>query len=215
MRYSVRNEKGRFTPSKPLDVRKEKDAKEAEKLIQIGPITFVLIHADWCGHCQTYKPLWQEFEEMVDRQANIIKVHHDMVENIPSIKNANIQGYPSVIKVLPGGEIQSYKKEGSETTHAMPNMRNVEEMKNEMMNVENTAAEKVLPNILSRVEPKQPQAGGALQAVSLAFLGALKKVGPTALLLAAHETLPKKKTYKSPKKSTRRASTRKHRTRKN
>ena len=68
-------------------------------------------------------------------------------------------------------------------------------------------------------------AGGALESVFGAFAGAINAVGPAALLLAAHEMLPKswkakggarkrKMTYKSPKKASHRASTRKNKTRK-
>jgi len=64
-------------------------------------------------------------------------------------------------------------------------------------------------------------AGGALESVFGAFAGAINAVGPAALLLAAHEMLPKswkakggarrRLTYKSPKKASRRASTRRNR----
>jgi thiol-disulfide isomerase/thioredoxin len=188
-----------------MDVRTPSEANEAEKAIHIGPITFILIHADWCGHCQTYKPLWEELENMPDRKANVLRVHHDMMEKIPSIMNAKIQGYPSVIKVKPDGSIEKYKvPDSSEVTNAMPNMRDMEAMKKEIMN-----ADSVLPAALTRGK----QSGGALSAVSSAFLGAFQKVGPAALLLAAHESLPKSKTYKSPKRASRRASTRKNRQR--
>ncbi len=210
----ARNVKGRFLPSKPLDVRTSPQAKEAEKLIKIGPITFILIHADWCGHCQTYKPMWEKLENTPNRKANIVKVHHDMMKNIPSIANAKIRGYPSVIKVSANGSIQEYKApESSEVTNAMPIMRDMDAMKKEITTVENSAAATVLPNVLSRIESKQ--SGGALEAVSAAFIAAFQKAGPTALLLAAHESLPKSKTFKSPKRSSKRSSTRKNKTRKN
>ena len=209
MIYRVRNEHGRFLPTKPLDVRTISEAKEAEKTIHVGPITFILIHADWCGHCQTYKPSWEELENLPERKVNIIKVHHDMMEKIPSIAKAKIQGYPSVIKVLPSGEIEEFKvPESSETTNAIPNMRDMNVMKQQMTNVENDAVATVLPTVLSRMESKQK--GGALNAVSSAFIGAFQKAGPVALLLAAHSSLPKSKTFKSPKRANRRASTRKN-----
>ena len=65
-------------------------------------------------------------------------------------------------------------------------------------------------------------AGGALESVYGAFAGAINAVGPAALLLAAHEMLPKswkakggakrrRLTYKSPKRANHRASTRRNR----
>ena len=201
----LRNQQGRFLPTKPLDVRTEADAKHAEKLIQIGPITMILIHADWCGHCQTYKPLWKTFEDMNDRTANIVQVHHDMVENMPTIANAKIKGYPSVIKVLPNGTIETYKDDAAMETNAMPEMRNEERMRKEMTQSKE--------GTLSRVDFSQK--GGAFSSVSSAFLSAFQRAAPASLLLAAYETTARRKTFKSPKKSGRRASTRKNRTRKN
>lgn len=191
-----RNSKGRFTPSKPIDVRTVPEAKEAEKSIQVGPITLVLVYADWCGHCHTYLPTWKELEDTPNRSANIIKVHHDMIENIPAIKNSKIQGYPSVIKVHPDGKIEEYDVPGTnEKTNAMPMMRDMAKMRAELTN-----AAIMVPN---------RQVGGETLTLATAFLTAFQNVGPSALLLAAHNTLPKKKTYKSPKKASRRASTRK------
>jgi thiol-disulfide isomerase/thioredoxin len=210
-----RNSRGRFTPSTPLDVRKTSEAEEAEKLIQIGPITFVLIHADWCGHCQTYKPDWAELENLPNRTANIMKVHHDMVDNIPSIKNAKIQGYPSVIKVNSNGKIEEYEMPGTNSkTNAVPNMRDLDVMKKEVtkpnnLNINDSTVSSLLPNLFKKIS-KAPMKGGALTAVSGAFLGAMQQAGPAALLLAAKSTMPKSKTYKSPKKSSRRASSRKN-----
>jgi thiol-disulfide isomerase/thioredoxin len=196
MSLRTRNERGRF--SKPMNVRSEPETKEAEKLIKIGPVTFVLVYADWCHHCHDYMPTWKDFEDMPNRSANIIKVHHDMLEKIPTIANAKIQGYPSVIKVLPNGKIEEYSVPGKpEKTNAMPEMRNIEKMRQEITEVVKSLS------------------GGALASVSSAFVSAFQQAGPAALLLAAHNSLPKPKsksrTFKSPKKANRRASTRKNR----
>ncbi len=270
---------------KPIDVRKESQIKELESMIHEGPCTFVLIYADWCGHCHRYLPTWKEFEKTPGRTANIASVHHDMMEKAPTIANAKIQGYPSVIKVQPTGEIEEYKvPETGEVTNALPDMRNESLMKKELTtpvtplaNVRspnNRALNKLLPvrptlrasvpaNIMatnanigmpksipvsSVVYPDPPkdsgapgiqagvlgqaglvqkdvlagqsggsragQNGGALESVLGAFVGAVQKAGPAALLLFANSALQSRrrtKTFKSPKRSSKRASTRKNR----
>lgn len=215
-----RNSRGRFLPSKPVDVRNEEQAATLDALIHTGPVTFVLVYADWCGHCQRYKPTWHELENTPGRVANIASVHHDMMENVPTIKDAKIQGYPSVIKVTPTGEISEYKVPGSEeVTNALPIMRDIPAMKKELTTAPKNSGEPgvqlgVTPNIplVGKLEQTK-QTGGAFGAIANAFIGAVQKVGPAGLLLLAYSGLSQRrnKTYKSPKRSSRRASTRKNR----
>ena len=224
MSERTRNQRGRFmkpeasVASEPLDVRKLSQAKRAESLIKTGPITLVLVYADWCGHCHKYLPQWKEFGQVKNRTANIISVHHDMLENIPTVKNAKIQGYPSVIKVSPSGQITEYKVPNTkDVTNAMPHMRDMKKMIEEITKQEMLASDrevsKVLPNILSRISKNgSAMAGGC---VMPALATAVQTAGPAALLLLAHGAVQaatagkKTTTYKSPKKSSRRGSTRK------
>ena len=111
-----------------LDVRSEKDIPKLNSLLGQSPCTLILIYADWCPHCHDYLPLWEEFANLPGRNANMARVHYDMQEKIPKIATANTDGYPSVIKLLPDGTIESYKKESGETTNALPMIRDKSEM---------------------------------------------------------------------------------------
>ena len=111
-----------------LDVRSEKEVNKLNSLMNQAPFTLVLIYADWCPHCHEYLPTWDEFANLPGRNANMAKVHFDMQEKIPAIANAKINGYPSVIKVLPDGTIEEFKNESGESTNALPNMRDKNEM---------------------------------------------------------------------------------------
>jgi thiol-disulfide isomerase/thioredoxin len=208
-----RNERGRFVSPKSLDVRSQSDVPELESLIHGGPVTFVLIHADWCGHCQTYKPMWAEFEEIPGRIANMAMVHHDMVEKCKMIKDAKIEGYPSVIKVSPKGEIETYNpSDGSgEPTNAIPFMRDKKKFENELVSPSpNSGKGSPQGGVLQNIGP---QAGGSIMS---AFVGAIQKAAPAALLLLANQSLSSKgrraKSFKSPKRMSRRASSRRNRT---
>lgn len=202
-----RNERGRFVSPKSLDIRSESDVPELESLIHAGPMTFILVHADWCGHCQTYKPMWAEFEATPGRIANMAMVHHDMMEKCKMIKDAKIEGYPSVIKVSPKGDIESYTPRDGESgeTNAVPFMRDKPKFEREL----------VAPSPDSGRSGPQ---GGLLQnggSVLNAFMGAIQKAGPAALLLLANQAVGSKRTksFKSPKHMSRRASSRKARRR--
>jgi thiol-disulfide isomerase/thioredoxin len=158
-----------------------------------GAPTLVLIYADWCGHCHKYLPTWAELEKTPGRTSNMARVHYDMQEKIPEIASAKIQGYPSVIKVLPSGEIKSYNSSNSEEkTNAMPEMRNTEVMKSELTSNDSSA-----------------QSGGSIIG---AFMGAIQAAGPASLLLLAHGALTtranKDLNVVGGKRQSRRASTR-------
>ena len=254
---ATRNSRGRFAPSKPLDVRSPEQASELEEMIKAGPLALILVYADWCGHCHKYMPTWKKFEKTPGRTANIAKVHHDMLENVPTIKDAKIQGYPSVIRVEPSGKITDYKVPGSpEVTNAMPIMRDEAAMLKELKAASNaaTATAAAKPEATAAAKPAAaatskprlpptpafngpaadrgepgiqddvanvgdlraknallPQMGGGVS-VAAAFMNAVQAAGPAALLLAATSLLPRRsRTYRSPKKSSFRGSTRRSR----
>ena len=199
-----RNKQGRFVSS-PLDVTDDSKAAEAEALLHQGIVAIVLLYADWCGHCLRYKPLWEKLEKTPGRTANIIRVRDDMLSKIPTIAKAKIQGYPSVIKVSPKGKIEEYDVSETEKTNAVPFMRDMSEMKKEL----------TLPPPPKDSGVPGPQSGMIMTGGFLAesVMGTLlTAVGPAALLLLGHSMLPRRsKTFKSPKRSSRRASTRRNR----
>jgi len=211
-----RNSRGRFTASPPVDVTTQADVPNFAKMLSNGRPTFVFIHAEWCGHCHHYQPTWKELETTPGRYANVARVHHDMVETIPEIANAKIQGYPSIVKVNPDKTVEEYVTPGSsESTNAIPYMRDVPRMKKELLLVSPTGDETKATVGDSRTPAVQDtvlQSGGALGTVYGAFVTALQRAGPAALLLFANQALGSRtRTYKSPKRSTKHASTRKNR----
>jgi thiol-disulfide isomerase/thioredoxin len=211
----LRKQQGEFTVQNPVTVDDESKIQDAVKLIRIGPATFILVYADWCGHCQKYKPFWKTLGDTPGRTANIVSIREDMLPKIPGIAGAKIQGYPSVIKVMPSGKIKEYKVDNSEeVTNAMPIMRDMAEMKKELTQTP--------PTDRRRPDSKTPgpqsglsMSGGFLaDSVLGSLFGAVKQAAPAALLLLGGSMLPKKrKTFKSPKRSSHRASTRRNRRR--
>lgn len=205
-----RNKTGRFRPPTPaekakgVDIRSQEDVGTLEDMLKNGDPTFILIYADWCGHCHRYLPTWSQLETTPGRTANMARVHYDMQEKIPAIKDAKIQGYPSVIKVLPDGRIQSYASEGG-ATNALPEMRDEEAMQAELRGGNGPTTNQQGG---SRVSSQRGGTGGLLGA----FTSAVQAAGPAALLLLANATLKSRaRTYRVPKRASRRASTRRSR----
>lgn len=113
----------------PIDVRSKSDVSAFESLLGKGPLTIVLVYADWCGHCQTFKEkMWNQVSSMPNKTLNTASVHYDMVENT-SVKNAKIDGYPSLLLVGTNKQPATFKGDSGET-NAMPAPGSVEELKN-------------------------------------------------------------------------------------
>jgi hypothetical protein len=92
------------TARRSLDVRSLADIPMFEKLMKKGPKMLVLVYADWCGHCTHFKEgIWNKQNLSKIHGANTASVHYNMVENT-SMKNANIEGYPTVFEVKPNEE---------------------------------------------------------------------------------------------------------------
>jgi thiol-disulfide isomerase/thioredoxin len=149
-----RNARGRFAATKPIDVTSPAQIPMFEKMLGSGSVTFVLVYADWCGHCQHYKPMWKSLTETPGRIANMAAVRDDMFSKIPKISNAKIQGYPSVIKVSPNGAIDQYTVNG-EQTNAIDSskMRDMEAMKKMITAMPKTI---LASNIPSPTGPPKP-----------------------------------------------------------
>lgn len=101
---------------KSVDIRDEKDIPQFESMLQTGPITIVLVYADWCGHCTSFKKnIWSKLKSMNHRKLPLASVHYDQFPKT-SLADAKLEGYPSVLVV--GTDKKPAEFNG---TNAMPN----------------------------------------------------------------------------------------------
>jgi thiol:disulfide interchange protein len=81
-----------------VDVRSKSDIPKFESMVHMGPV-YVLVYADWCGHCQRFKEnVWNDVVNSGNKTVNAAAVHYDMVDKT-SMKNANIEGYPTLFEI--------------------------------------------------------------------------------------------------------------------
>ncbi len=138
----------------PIDVRSQKDVGAFEGLLGKGPLTIVLVYADWCGHCQTFKQnMWNEVSSMPNKTINTASVHYDMVDKT-SVKNAKIDGYPSLLLLGTDKKPATFKGESGQT-NAMPTPESIEELKNMVNTPVNTPvvnANSVATNVVNNAK---------------------------------------------------------------
>lgn len=93
---------------RPLDVRSKQSLSELKKRILKGPLTIVLVYADWCGHCHHMMPHWDEAVQSPQRSIQAVKVNETMLDAVNTTVNQGInrrakplsvEGYPSIILV--------------------------------------------------------------------------------------------------------------------
>lgn len=100
---------------KPLDVRSQSDISNFLQRITQGPHTIVMVYADWCGHCQTMKPIFDKASYTPNRNCQVVKVKDDMLADVNSslksynsnVKPLEVQGYPTILAVDKNGNTMS------------------------------------------------------------------------------------------------------------
>ena len=154
-RRSLRSTVGKITP--PLDVRSEDSISSLMKLITKGPITIVLVYADWCGHCHTYKPKFDEAAKNRKSPLQVASVNETMINSVnkrinsmnKSAKPINVSGYPSVVSLTKNGD---YLKDLSQDAAIkmlntpMPNAVQQNVMENAPKNVIENAPKNMMEN---------------------------------------------------------------------
>lgn len=78
-----------------------------DSLVQKTP-AFVKFYSEGCGHCEAMKDDWKKIKKEIkpykDIDINVIDVNSKAIPNIKSKCAKNINGFPTIIEVLPGGE---------------------------------------------------------------------------------------------------------------
>ena len=89
----------------PIDIHSKDDIERAIKQIMKGPVTILLVYADWCGHCHDLMPHWDAAANSPSRTVPSIKLNEKNTESFNSaLKSLNqnqssihVSGYPSVL----------------------------------------------------------------------------------------------------------------------
>jgi hypothetical protein len=110
-----------------LKVDMESKIPQLEKILKNGKATIVLVFADWCGHCQTFKKdIWNP---MCEKEAvhNRVSVRDDMIRKT-TLKDANFEYLPSVMVVDENGSLQTFPTPEGKNTNVIPTPKSLEDM---------------------------------------------------------------------------------------
>lgn len=66
-----------------------------------------LYYADWCGHCQRFKPEWEKIKKTLESKG-IKYEEYESGKDEEKIKEAKIKGFPT-IKIQDGKEEREYE----------------------------------------------------------------------------------------------------------
>ena len=122
---TARSVSGRILP--PIDITNTNDLEELDKRISIGPITLVLVYADWCGHCTRYKPNMTQLENDSNRSVQTVRIRDDVFPK-SSINKTPIEGYPSVLLIKKNNEAVAFKNEEGNVTNVVPEYNDMTSM---------------------------------------------------------------------------------------
>ncbi len=131
VKKSTRAVSGRILP--PINITNASQLGELDKRLAMGPITLVFVYADWCGHCQRFKPNMEQLEGLNNRSVQIARVRDDVFPKT-SINKTPIEGYPSLLLIDKNKNAVMFEKEDGEVTTVIPEHNNMQNMASIVVN---------------------------------------------------------------------------------
>jgi hypothetical protein len=116
---------GRLLP--PVDITSSGQLDELDKRIRSGPLTLVLVYADWCGHCQRFKPMMSKLETIPGRSVQTARIRDDVFPN-SSISGEKLSGYPSLMLIDKNGNSTLFKDKEGEVSNTVPDYTDMSKM---------------------------------------------------------------------------------------
>lgn len=106
------NKKTKVAPVKNNNTTKKTTTKKNTPKKPKGKTTVVLVYANWCHHCQTMKPEWNEMKNRIGTDIETIEIEdsdfdkdmklQDIKNSILNGEHVNIIGYPTMFKIQNG-----------------------------------------------------------------------------------------------------------------
>lgn len=112
----------------PVDITSPSLLGALDKRVKSGPLTLVLVYADWCGHCNRFKPMMKELETLSNRSIQMARVRDDMYPKTALAVKNKVEGYPSLMLVDSAGNAMKFKQPSGEVNANVPDHTNMTKM---------------------------------------------------------------------------------------
>jgi thiol-disulfide isomerase/thioredoxin len=112
----------------PVDITSPNLLGALDKRVKSGPLTLVLVYADWCGHCNRFKPMMKELENLGNRSIQMARVRDDMYPKTALAAKNKVEGYPSLMLVDSAGNAMQFKQPSGEVNTNVPDHTNMNKM---------------------------------------------------------------------------------------
>jgi len=114
-----------------IDAKTVADVAKLVENIKNNVVTLLLIYADWCGHCGTFKKdIWKRLAETKGRKLPMAQINEKVLQHLKAeIPGLKIDGYPTLSligKDMKAAEITD--PVSGETSNALPNTRDMDSM---------------------------------------------------------------------------------------
>jgi len=114
-----------------IDAKTVADVAKLVEGIKNNVVTLLLIYADWCGHCGTFKKdIWKRLVETKGRKLPMAQINEKVLQHLKAeIPGLKIDGYPTVSligKDMKAADITD--PVSGETSNALPNTRDMDSM---------------------------------------------------------------------------------------
>ena len=114
-----------------IDAKTVADVDKLVENIKNNVVTLLLVYADWCGHCGTFKKdIWKRLANIKGRKLPMAQVNEKVLQHLKEkIPDFKIDGYPTVSLI--GRDMRAAEVNDpatGERTNALPNTRDMASM---------------------------------------------------------------------------------------
>jgi thiol-disulfide isomerase/thioredoxin len=107
---NIKKSKNKSAATKKHDNMDVKTVSQVDKLVENiknNVLTLMLVYADWCGHCKTFKnDIWNKLASLKGRKISMAQVNEKVLSHLKErIPGLNVDGFPTV--TLAGNDMKT------------------------------------------------------------------------------------------------------------